>query len=120
MPGFEQGCDAVRGTGGRWTYRNLTVVFGHDTRVSGLIYRGAQRSARGAGVGASESVVRGAHPRVTCSRPARGRKDCTLIGTNGGRTVKTVFGFRRMSGGLYKCDRVRIYVLDGARERVAS
>ena len=118
--GFEQGCDAVRGTGGRWTYRNLTVVFGHDTRVSGLIYRGAQRSARGAGVGASESVVRGAHPRVTCSRPARGRKDCTLIGTNGGRTVKTVFGFRRMSGGLYKCDRVRIYVLDGARERVAS
>lgn len=120
--GFERGCDAVLGTGGRWTYRKrkLTVVFGHDTRVSGLIYRGAQRSARGAGVGASEPVVRGSHPRVTCSRPAQGRKDCTLIRTNGGRTVKTVFGFRRTSGGLYKCDRVRIYVLDGAREPVAS
>ncbi len=120
--GLERGCDAVLGTGGRWTYRKrkLTVVFGHDTRVSGLIYRGAQRSARGAGVGASEPVVRGSHPRVSCSRPARGRKDCTLIGTNGGHTVKTVFGFRRMSGGLYKCDRVRIHVLDGARKRVAS
>ncbi len=118
--GLEPGCDAVRGTGGRWPYRKLTVVFGHDRRVSGLIYRGAQRSRRGAGVGASEFVVRGSHPQVTCSRPARGRKDCTLIGTNGGHTVKTVFGFRRMSGGRYKCDRVRIYVLDGARERVGS
>ena len=120
--GLERGCDAVRGTGGRWTYRkrNLTVVFGRDTRVSGLIYRGAQRTARGAGVGASEPVVRGSHPRVTCSPPERGRKNCTLIRTNGGHTVKTVFGFRRTSGGLYKCDRVRIYVLDGAREPVAS
>jgi hypothetical protein len=118
--GLERGCDAVPGTGGRWTYRKLTVVFGHDTRVSGLIYRGAQRSARGGGVGASEPVVRGSHPQATCSRPARGRKHCTLIGTNGGHTVKTVFGFRRMRGGLYKCDRVLVYVLDGARERVAS
>jgi hypothetical protein len=31
-----------------------------------------------------------------------------------------VFGFRRLNGGVYKCDRVLIYVLDGARERVAS
>jgi hypothetical protein len=120
--GLERGCDAVLGTGGRWTYpkRKLTVVFGHDTRVSGLIYRGAQRTGRGAGVGASEPVVRGSHPQVTCSLPARGRKNCTLIGTNAGRTVKTVFGFRRMSGGLYKCDRVLIYVLAGARKGVAS
>jgi hypothetical protein len=112
--GLGRDCDAVRGTGGRWTYRDITVVFGHDARVSGMIYRGRERSSRGAGVGVSEPVVRGSHPRTMCSHPARGRKDCTLVGTNGGRTVKTVFGFIRRRGGLYQCDRVRIYAVNGA------
>ena len=33
---------------------------------------------------------------------------------NAGHKVETVFSFSRRSGGLYKCDQVLIYVIDGA------
>ena len=92
--GLERGCYAVAGTGGRWSYRRLSVVFGPDLRVSALIYRGARHSARGAGVGASLPVVQGGYPGASCSSHAR-RANCTLTSVNAGRTVKTVFGFRR-------------------------
>ena len=112
-------CYAIAATGGRWSYRNLSVAFGPDLRVSALIYRGAQRSATGAGVGSSLPVVLGGYPGASCSRQAR-RMNCTLTGANAGRTVKTVFSFTKTSGGLYKCDRVLIYVIDGARKEVSS
>lgn len=117
--GLERGCDAVAGTGGRWSYRRLSVVFGPDLRVSALIYRGTRHSATGAGVGASLPVVRGGYPGASCSSHAR-RTNCTVTAVNAGRTVKTVFGFKRTTGGLYKCDRVLIYVVNGGRNQVAS
>jgi hypothetical protein len=117
--GLAPRCYAAAGTGGRWSYRNLSVVFGPDLRVSALIYRGAQRTATGAGVGSSLPVVLGAYPGASCSRDAR-RMNCTLTGTNARRTVKTVFSFTQTIGGLYKCDRVLIYVIDGGRKEVSS
>lgn len=117
--GLDRRCYAVAGTGGRWSYRQLSVVFGPDLRVSALIYRGARRSARGAGVGASLPVVRGSYPGASCLRRAV-RIDCTLTGTNAGRTVRTVFSFIRTSGGLYKCDQVLIYLIDGGPSPVSS
>ena len=117
--GLERQCDAVAGTGGRWSYRRLSVVFGHDLRVSALIYRGATRSAKGAGVGASPPLVVGGYPGVSCSRSGQ-RMNCTLTRAIAGRTVKTVFGFGRRRGGLFKCDQVLIYVLSSDSKQVAS
>ncbi len=118
--GLDRRCYAVAGTGGRWSYRKLSVVFGPDLRVSAVIYRGARRSAKGAGVGSSPPVVRGGYPGVSCSRPAR-RMNCTLTrAANAGRKVETVFSFSKRSGGLYKCDQVLIYVIDGGRKQVSS
>jgi hypothetical protein len=118
--GLDRRCYAVAGTGGRWSYRKLSVVFGPDLRVSALIYRGAQRSARGAGVGSSPPVVRGGYPGASCSRSPR-RMNCTLTrAANAGRKVETVFSFSKRSGGLYKCDQVLIYVIDGGRKQVSS
>jgi hypothetical protein len=99
--------------------RSGIAIFGGAGCVSALIYRGTRHSATGAGVGASLPVVQGGYPGASCSTHSR-RTNCTLIAVNAGRTVKTVFGFRRASGGLYKCDRVLIYVLDGGRKQVAS
>ena len=117
--GLGRRCYAAAGTGGRWSYRRLSVVFGPDLRVSALIYRGTRRSARGAGVGASLPVVRGGYPAASCSGQGH-RMNCTLTGVEGGQTVKTVFGFKRATGGLFKCDRVLIYVVGGGPNQVAS
>ena len=118
--GLDPRCYAAAGTGGRWSYRKLSVVFGPDLRVSGLIYRGARRTAKGAGVGSTPPVVRGSYPGMSCSRPAQ-RMNCTLTrAANAGHKVETVFSFSRRSGGLYKCDQVLIYVIDGDRKQVSS
>jgi hypothetical protein len=117
--GLGRRCYAAAGAGGRWSYRQLSVVFGPDLRVSGLIYRGARRSATGAGVGASLPVVRGAYPGASCSRHGH-RMNCTLTGTDAGQTVRTVFGFRQVSGGTFKCDRVAIYVVHATSGQVSS
>ncbi len=114
--GLGRQCYAAAGTGGRWPYRHLSVVFGPNLRVSALIYTGAERSARGAGVGASLPVVLGGYPNASCVRFPRGM-NCTVTGVNAGRTVRTVFSFRRKSGGQYRCNRVLIYIV---RTGVAS
>jgi hypothetical protein len=113
--GLGRHCYAAAGTGGRWSYRRLSVVFGPDLRVSALIYRGARRSATGAGVGASLPVVRGGYPAALCSSHDH-RTNCTLTRAEGGRTVKTVFGFREATGGLLKCDRVLVYVVSASNQ----
>ena len=114
--GLDPQCDAAAGTGGRWSYRQLSVVFGPDLRVSGLIYIGAQRTAKRVGVGSSPTAVRGAYPAISCSRSAR-RMACTLTGSYAGSTVKTVFGFRKTRAGRYDCDRVLTYLIDDNRGR---
>ena len=68
--GLNPACYAVRATGGTWSYRNLTVVFGPDLRVSALIYTGPERSKRHVGVGSTLAAVRGAFPRAVCSEQA--------------------------------------------------
>ncbi len=109
--GLDPGCGAVPARGGIWMYRRLSVMFGIDRRVSGLIYRGAQRSAQGVGVGSGMTAARRAHPGVSCTSAGRLRY-CTLRGTLAGHAVKTVFGFINTGAGRYRCDRVLIYLVD--------
>ncbi len=106
---LDRACDAVPGTGGRWSYRHLSVVFGQDLRVSGLIYTGPRRSTEHVGVGSSWAAVRGAYPEASCSRSGR-QKDCTLTGAYGGFTVKTVYQFIKKTAGRYRCNRVLTYL----------
>lgn len=107
--GLDSRCDAVAGTGGRWSYRQLSVVFGPDLRVSGLLYSGAQPSTKRVGVGSGPAAVRGAYPGAACSRSDR-RMSCTLTGAYAGQAVKTVYRFIKTSTGRYKCDRVLVYL----------
>lgn len=118
--GLEQGCDAVAGTGGRWSYDRLSVVFGPDLRVSGLIYSGTRLSAKGVGVGSGMTAVRVAYPDVSCARVNARRRYCTLSGTPGGGPVKTVFRFIKTRAGRYKCDRVVIYAIAAGSGEVAG
>jgi hypothetical protein len=108
--GLEPGCDATAGVGGRWSYRQLTVVFGPELRVSGLIYRGPRLSANGVGVGASINAVRAAYPDASCAAVGN-QRSCTVPGALAGRAVKTVFGFVKTRAGRYDCDRVLMYVM---------
>ena len=112
-------CYAAAETGGRWAYRQLSVVFGPDLRVSGLIDSGAQRTSKGVGVGSSPALVRAVYPGVSCSRSAR-RMDCTLTGAYAGHSVQTVFRFMKTSAGRYKCDRVLVYLIDDRGGTVSS
>jgi hypothetical protein len=109
--GLDPGCDAVRAIGGIARYRQVSVLFGADSRVSGLIYRGPVLSAKGIGVGSVVTAVRSAYPGTVCTGYARQRY-CTVRGVFAGRAVKTVFRFTRLPGGRYTCDRVLIYLVD--------
>jgi hypothetical protein len=111
--GFGSRCDAVAGTGGRWVYPHLSVVFGPDLRVSALVYGGAERTRKGVGVGSGLAGARRAYPHLSCLSSARARS-CVLARTSKGTTVKTVFRFIKKRGGRYTCDHVVIYAL-GAR-----
>lgn len=117
--GLNPACYAVRATGGTWSYRNLTVVFGPDLRVSALIYTGPERSKRHVGVGSTLAAVRGAFPRAVCSEQA-GRTDCTLTRVHGRWTVKTVFRLTKRSGGRFKCKQVLMYVIRHNRGKVSA
>jgi hypothetical protein len=117
--GLNPACFAVRGTGGTWSYRHLTVVFGPDLRVSALTYTGSERSKRHVGVGSTLAAVRGAFPSVACSKQA-GRTDCTLTHLHGRWTVKTVFSLTKRSGGRFKCKQVLMYVIRHNRGKVSA
>jgi len=115
--GLQRRCYATAGTGGRWGYRGLSVVFGPDLRVSGLVYRGAQRTTKGVGVGSGPGAVRRAYPGVSCSPVAR-HWNCTLARHESGQAINTMFRFVKTKGGGYKCDRVAIYVVDAPAGKV--
>lgn len=117
--GLAPGCDATAGRGGRWSYRQLVVVFAPDRRVSGLIYSGPRLSAKGIGMGSSVSSVRAAYPHASCAGRGKQRY-CTLQGTLTGRTVKTVFRLVRTRAGRYDCDRVLIYVMSAGTGEVTG
>ena len=113
--GLEPGCYAGMQVGGRWAYRRLRVVFGPDLRVSGLIHTGSRLTSKAVGVGSSMTALRVAYPRASCTplRYAR-RRYCTLQRAVAGGAVKTVFRLSKTRFG-YKCDRVAIYRIPGAR-----
>jgi hypothetical protein len=117
--GFGPGCDAVAGLGGTWSYPQVSVVFGPDLRVSGLIYRGARLSAKGVGMGSGLSALRAAYPRAACTRQAK-RRLCTLPGVYAGHAVRTVFRFSATRAGRLKCDRVQIYVFVPSARSVSA
>lgn len=117
--GLERGCDAVALTGGRWSYRQLSVVFGPENRVTGVIYTGRQRSARRVGVGSSLAAVRAAYPGISCSPSAR-RIGCALTGAYGGRTVKTVYRFAKTRAGRHRCERVLTYLTNDGDGKVGA
>ena len=118
-PGLDPGCGAVPARGGIWMYRHLSVMFGSDRQVSGLIYRGAQRSARGVGVGSGLTAVHRAYPRTSCTSAGRQRY-CTERGVIDGQAVKTVFRFSATGAGRYRCDRVLIYLIDPRSGQVSA
>ncbi len=118
---LQRGCYAEDATGGTWAYRRLSVVFGPDLRVSGLIYSGPQRSQKHIGVGSTLAAVRRAMPRIACSKPTPRRIDCALTSVNGPWAVKTVFQMsRRRSGGRFKTGQVLIYVIHHRRGKVSA
>ncbi len=108
--GLGSRCDAAAGTGGRWIYRQLSVVFAPDLRVSALVYGGAERTDKGVGVGSGLAAVRRAYPRLSCSDSARAQT-CALTRTSKGTAIKTVFRFVRRRAGRYTCHRIVIYAL---------
>jgi hypothetical protein len=110
-PGLDPGCDAIPDVGGISVYRRISVLFGADSRVSGLIYRGPALSAKGVGVGSVVTSVRSAYPGAVCTGYARQRY-CTVSGVFAGRAVKTVFRFSTRPGGGDRCDRVVMYFVD--------
>jgi len=117
--GLDPRCDAVRAIGGIGIYRQMSVLFGNDSRVSGLIYRGPVLSARGVGVGSVVTAVRSAYPGAVCTGYARQRY-CTVRGVLSGRAVKTVFRFTTLPGGRSVCDRVLIYLVDPRSGQVGA
>ncbi|MBV9197473.1 MAG: hypothetical protein JO168_25350 [Solirubrobacterales bacterium] len=117
--GLDPGCDAVPAAGGISVYRQMSVLFGGDSRVSGLIYLGPVLSARGVGVGSVVTAVRSAYPGTVCTGYARQRY-CTVRGVFAGRAVKTVFRFTKLPGGRYACDRVLIYLVDPRSGQVGA
>ena len=104
------GCYATRGIGGIWAYPQLSVVFGPDLRVTGLIYTGAQRTAGQLGVGSTLAAVRRALPSAVCAHRGTGT-DCTLTRRQGQWTIKTVFRSTKTNGAPLKCMQVLIYVI---------
>ena len=114
--GLDPRCYAASETGGTWSYRQLSVVFGPDLRVSALIYSGPQHGRQHVGVGSTLAAVRTAFPRVGCSKQA-GRIDCAQTRVNGSWAVKTVFRLTKGRGDRFKCTQVLIYVVhDGPRQ----
>jgi hypothetical protein len=117
--GLNPGCGAVPARGGIWMYRRLSVMFGIDRRVSALIYRGTQASARGVGVDSGMTAVRHAYPGASCTSAGQ-RRYCTLRGGVAGQAVKTVFAFIKTGAGRYRCDRVLIYLVDPRSRQVRA
>jgi hypothetical protein len=107
-------CYAARGTGGTWSYPQLSVVFGPDLRVSALIYGGPQRGRLHVGVGSTLAAVRAAFPGAGCSKHTR-RIDCAQARVKGRWTIKTVFRLTKGRGSQFKCRQVLIYVVDNRR-----
>jgi hypothetical protein len=116
--GLAAHCDATVGTGGRWRYGDVWVVFESHLRVGGVIYRGAQRTAQGVGVGSGLAAVQRAYPKATCSS-AGAKARCTLGGA--GVTTQTMFHFiRKTRSAPYRCDHVSIYTTAAPTRKATS
>jgi hypothetical protein len=104
---FDPRCTARAGSEGTWLYRDLSVVWAFDRRVSALIYSGHRRSPEGVGVGSTFAQVRRAFRHEWCTKYAA-HSTCKVWSKF--RTVKTVFHFYHGKGDLRRCNRVLIFV----------
>jgi hypothetical protein len=108
-PAVDPNCKAAGVERGTWVYPRVSLVFGANKRVTGIVYTGRRVTARRAGVGTTFQAFRKAHPRARCAKYLA-FTNCRLTHKHDGRTAKTVFHFIHKDRGRQReCDRVMIY-----------
>jgi hypothetical protein len=105
------GCAAVQGLQGNFYYKKLklTVVFGPNRRVTGLVYRGGLSTSQGVGQDDTMAQLRAAFPRIDCARFASGI-DCSVPRASGPVTVFRLGDRLAGPGTDWAVDQVLIYI----------